>query len=81
MKMIDNVPLTEPDTSMGRFSQKDGQAEYVACKEAGLSFAASGSDGQWLYFDGETIVALYPNGDKVVAPFKGLHWITEAQKL
>ncbi len=81
MSTIENVPLTVPGTTPGRFTESEGQAEYVACMQAGVSFAASGREGQWLYHDGERIVALYPNGDKVSAPYRGLDWIREAQKL
>ena len=81
MPLLDRIPLTDPERTLGRFSQHEGQAEYVACMEAGLSFAASGHEGQWLYFDGDHIAVLYPNGDKVYAPYRGLNWITEAQKL
>jgi len=76
------VPLTIPkNVRRRRFTESEGQAEYVACMEAGLSFAASGTEGQWLYYDGETILAVYPDSVQVSRPFKGLHWITEAQKL
>jgi hypothetical protein len=81
MKTLDDIPLSAPQMNGRRFTQSQGQLEYVACKRAGLDFAASGHQGQWLYSDGKRVVALYPNGDKVSAPFHGLHWITEAQKL
>ena len=79
--MIENVPLTKPEKPLGRFSESDAQREYVECMTSGLSFAASGHEGQWLYHDGRRILSLYPNGDRVSKPYTGLKWIEEAQKL
>ena len=71
-------PLTAPDTSHGRFSELDSQAEYVTCMAQGLRF--SGNRDRWIYYDGHTITTLRPDGTQTHKPYKGLHWTDEAAK-
>ncbi len=78
---MSKFPLTNPDSGgMFRFSQLDGQREYVACMEKGIGFAASGPKGEWIYnWKGKTTV-VRPFYENLSWDYGNIDWISNAQK-
>ena len=82
MESLHNAPFTATDSiARRRFTESEAQAEYVFCMQEGIQFAASGPNGEWLYRNGNTIMALRWDHEKAFDTFKSLEWIPAAQAM